>query len=200
MAQHQELAKEGASLSPDQDVQQLIDLLGLDSDTEGVPPEEVGASLTEHIGQPDKRPKKELSEAPDEGAPALKPACVKAEEVTDAGGPLAEAPVASPAKVKAPLKRGRSFGSSGASPGAKSSRGADEGPIQCGGCSRIRGVSLCFLVPGETCAWNYSDGRGLWCRDCANCYRTNFQTGKGLANFPAWLREDPQHRQRWERT
>ena len=200
MAQPQKVAAKGVSLSPEPAVSDFIDLLGADSDSEGGPLSAVDAfSPTQFTGQPHQGPKDEPSETPAEGTPGLASASIKT-EITDAGGSLAEAAAGTPTTAGAQVKRGRSFGSSGGSPEAKFARASNKDPIECGGCSRIRGVSPCFLVPGEGCAWPRNDGRGLWCRDCSNCYRTNFETGKGLQQFSRWLKEAPQNRQLWERT
>ena len=61
----------------------------------------------------------------------------------------------------------------------------------CIGCDRIKGVSRCYVRPGEKMQWGYPDGRGAWCKDCAATWRTNFEERAFMTDLETWLKVDP---------
>ena len=201
MAHHQQLQASAVPAPGELNIDDIMGLIDGDDHTEGVPPSEPVVAVAEQHSQALKRAKEELSDADEVGASAPKSARIKA-EVVDAGVPPAGALAFSPSKVKPPQSgplRAGSSGSLGVSPSGKSSKG-DIAESVCEGCGRTRGVSPCFLICGESCAWAYADGKGLWCRECFNCHRTNFATSTGLSYFAAWLQKSQTNRLCWERT
>jgi hypothetical protein len=119
---------------------------------------------------------------------------------------------ASPKAVKRPLP---SDGHAGASPNPKFTRkssmssGTSAGRVEdrnapgdekkkiCEGCNRTLGVSPCWFVQGETVPWAMPHGRGLWCKDCHNIWRTSFSGCSALTWFPRWL-ANTENRASWD--
>lgn len=66
-----------------------------------------------------------------------------------------------------------SAGGQSASMGASPSSGGDALARPCPGCARFRD-SPCFLDATATVTWGYPDGRGQWCKDCQNVWRTHY--------------------------
>ena len=59
--------------------------------------------------------------------------------------------------------------------------GFDDGKAKlCHGCAREKGVSPCYLTADGIVTW-YTGGKGAWCRDCHNVWRTCYQSEHHLA-------------------
>ena len=74
---------------------------------------------------------------------------------------------------------------------------SDEDKKFCAGCRRQYGVSPCHVSSNRTgiVEWAHRGGRGCWCKDCYNLYRTWFSDGHSLTSFWAWLDADPKNRE-----
>lgn len=65
----------------------------------------------------------------------------------------------------------------------------------CQGCSRRPG-DACFYGSAGGVEWANSQHRGLWCRDCFNCWRLAFSKRATLLMFVIFLR-DARNRREW---
>lgn len=110
--------------------------------------------------------------------------------------PAAKSPKATPAKKQ--KSRGadqgpaadRARGSAAASsvPEDDDLEGAEvEAGKTCAACWRSFKTDKAFLTAGADFAWLYADGRGAYCRDCANTYRVMPKAGMNLGYFELWI-------------
>ena len=84
----------------------------------------------------------------------------------------------------------------------KSQRGrpkhSDENKKFCAGCRRQCGVSPCHVDRTAIVEWAAGGGRGCWCKDCYNLYRTWFSASHSLTCFKDWLDADPKNRKEFQ--
>ena len=80
---------------------------------------------------------------------------------------------------------GASLPDEGAATSAHSSAASTGEPsVPCTGCLRICNQDFDYTVEGMMdFAWVYPDGRGSWCRDCYNVWRTYYKGRKTLVLF-----------------
>ena len=76
------------------------------------------------------------------------------------------------------------------SPGGRGKGGRRE-KQPCPGCQRSQGVSLDFLLAGETVTW-LGNGKGAWCKDCHTLWRTVYEKHHALSYFAAHLGDNAQ--------
>ena len=63
-----------------------------------------------------------------------------------------------------------------------------EPEVPCFGCLRVFGTDFDFSSPGNIpFPWLYNDGRGCWCRDCSNVYRTMYKSKMTMTLFTKWV-------------
>ena len=70
--------------------------------------------------------------------------------------------------------------------------------VSCLGCFRGSVTGKSWYDPSQPLEWN-SGGRGSWCKDCYNTWRTVYQPTHTLTLFTTWL-QDENNFQRWEST
>lgn len=90
---------------------------------------------------------------------------------------------------------GTEAGSSG-SPGSfgSPSVGGSVAKPPCSGCWRVVDEpNADFLEVGSPAAWALPNGKGLWCRDCFNVWRTLYQGTIPLGILGVWL-QAPEHK------
>jgi hypothetical protein len=68
----------------------------------------------------------------------------------------------------------------------------------CAGCGRSQLHSTCY-IKRTPIQWGLPDGRGMWCRDCHNCWRLMYAAVSTLVMFAVWLRR-PTNATEWEFT
>ena len=68
----------------------------------------------------------------------------------------------------------------------------------CGGCGRQYGVSPCYVDRTQIVEWGQGGGRGGWCNDCYNLFRTWFVHDHDLTYFDDWLACDPKNRKTFQ--
>ena len=57
----------------------------------------------------------------------------------------------------------------------------------CLGCTRLYNISCCFIIATELVRWALPEGRGQWCVDCFNAWRTCHSHCTSLTLFAQWL-------------
>ena len=186
------MSSASASFAKAGSTESLMDLL---DDEAGAPPAESTPPRSRGKLAPPKRRATEpaaIGREEDE-----EPATKKVKEEVDDEGVPPSGPLTTPRKNnKAPSGSAASPShSDGGSPSGCHKK-AGEG---CAGCGRIHGVSPCFLVVGETCAWAFANGRGQWCKECYRVHDSNWKMTHALQYFPQWLRERD-NRIAWEET
>lgn len=116
-----------------------------------------------------------------------------------AGSKRAATPGTTPrATTSSAKKRAKSKASASV---ATTSAPDDEGAVDtevepgktCSGCWRSYKTDAAYITPGVDFCWLYSDGRGAYCRDCANTYRIMHKPVMNLGFFELWIAQ-PQHR------
>ena len=68
---------------------------------------------------------------------------------------------------------------------------------ECLGCHRSSASGRCWARPEELLQWALSGYKGLWCRDCFNLWRLNYQTRSTLVMLPCHLASDVTFEDDW---